>query len=575
MDSGMKSIIKQRNFPPESLAPLQTFPPIIARLYAGRGIRSPQEVARGLEHLLPPTALLGIDKAVALLAEALQKQQRFLIVGDFDADGATATAVAVRCLKALGAQQVDYIVPDRFIYGYGLTPEIVRDALPKNPDILITVDNGISSVAGVAAAKAAGIRVLITDHHLAPAVLPEADAIVNPNQAGCPFPSKALAGVGVVFYLMLALRAYLKEHGHYEGTCAPNLAQWLDILALGTVADLVPLDANNRILVQQGLARIRGGKACPGIAALLQVSGRDPRFVQASDMGFALGPRLNAAGRLEDMSVGIACLLSDSFDEALVYAQQLDQLNGERKTIEAEMQETAALLLDSLRLQAETLPLGLCLFDPSWHQGVVGILASRVKEQTHRPVICLTQISEEEVKGSARSVPGLHIRDLLDKIATQHPGLITKFGGHAMAAGLSLPEQHLNEFKTLFEAAVAEELTLADCVGELLTDGSLSENELTLTTAKLLQEAGPWGQHFPEPVFDDHFQVISMRILNEKHRKMVVQHRNGATFSAIQFNCIDLSDCTGQQVHLAYQLDINRYQGQETCQLLVRHCTWV
>jgi single-stranded-DNA-specific exonuclease len=566
----MKHIIKQRSLSPEALAALVDFPPLIARLYAGRGISSAADLARGVEQLLPPSSLQGIDKAVALLAQSLIAQERLLIVGDFDADGATATAIAVRCLKALGAEHVDYIVPDRFVYGYGLTPEIVRDALPKNPDLLITVDNGISSVAGVAAAKAAGIKVLITDHHLAPLVLPEADAIVNPNQAGCAFASKHLAGVGVIFYVMLALRSYLSAQGWFTERPMPNLAQWLDIVALGTVADLVSLDTNNRILVHQGLARIRAGRACPGIAALLQVAGRDPRHIQASDMGFALGPRLNAAGRLEDMSIGIACLLSDSFDEALALAQSLDELNGARKSIEADMQETASQLMHRLQLEEANLPLGLCLFDSSWHQGVVGILASRVKEQYHRPVICLTQISEEELKGSARSVEGVHIRDILDSIATWHPELITKFGGHAMAAGLSFPKKNLERFQHLFAEAVAQHLKPEDCVGEILSDGSLSGQELTIETAQLLQQAGPWGQHFPEPVFDDYFEVISSRLLNEKHRKMVLQHANGSSFSAIEFNSPDQVDYTGQTVRVAYQLDINRYQGRETCQLLVR-----
>lgn len=564
-------IIKQRTLCPSSLNNLHQLPPLIARLYAGRGVEAPEQILRTVDNLLSPSLLKGIDEAVALLIEGIEQHKRFLIVGDFDADGATATAIAVKGLKFLGAKHVDYIVPDRFIYGYGLTPEIVRDALPKHPDILITVDNGISSLAGVAAAKAAGLKVLITDHHLAPSELPKADAIVNPNQPGCPFPSKALAGVGVIFYLMLALRSALQAQGKYEAHSAPNLAQLLDIVALGTVADLVPFDPNNRILVHQGLARIRAGRACPGIQALLHISNRDPKFIHSSDLGFALGPRLNAAGRLEDMSVGIACLLSESFDEALAYAQQLDQLNAERKTIEAEMQETAARLLDSLQAKGDALPLGLCLFDPSWHQGVVGILASRVKEKTHRPVICLTQISEDEVKGSARSVEGLHIRDVLDQIATQHPGLITKFGGHAMAAGLSFPTSHLNRFREIFEAAVAEQLTHEACVGLIMTDGSLSAEELNVSTAKLIIEAGPWGQQFPEPVFDDEFQIVSMRILNDKHRKMILKHRSGLTLPAIQFNCEDLNDYTGQTVSCAYQLDVNRYQGKETCQLLIRH----
>lgn len=568
----MKHIIKHRSPSSHSLQNLTSLPPIIARLYAGRGISSPDETILKTEKLIPATALKGINEAVAILSQGLIEQKRFLIVGDFDADGATATAIAVRCLRALGADHVDYIVPDRFVYGYGLTPEIVRDALPKQPDILITVDNGISSIAGVAAAKAAGLQVVVTDHHIAPAELPQADAIVNPNQAGCAFSSKSLAGVGVIFYVMLALRSELNNKNWFTGKTIPNLAQWLDIVALGTVADLVPLDTNNRILVYQGLARIRAGQASPGISALLQVAGRDHRFVQASDMGFAMGPRLNAAGRLEDMSVGIACLLSDSHEEALQYAQQLDQLNAERKAIEGDMQETAAVLMDSLRLKAANLPLGLCLFDASWHQGVVGILASRVKELYHRPVICLTQISEDEVKGSARSIDGLHIRDVLDAIATQHPGLITKFGGHAMAAGLSIPRAHLERFTAIFEEAVSKLITHEDCVGELLSDGSLSHNELSLDTAKLLQQAGPWGQQFPEPVFDDIFEVSSMRILNEKHRKMMLKHSSGLTLSAIQFNCQDLKDYTGQALRVAYQLDVNRYQGNETCQLLVRHC---
>lgn len=566
----MTQIIKHREVSQEALNNLREFPPLVARLYAGRGLTRPQDLPRGVEHLFPPSGLKGIDSALELLIQGLRSNQRFLIVGDFDADGATATAIAVKGLRSLGAKQVDYIVPDRFIYGYGLTPEIVRDALLKKPDILITVDNGISSVAGVEAAKAAGLKVLITDHHLAPAVLPQADAIVNPNQPDCSFMSKSLAGVGVIFYVMLALRSALQAQGWFESHPLPNLAQLLDIVALGTVADLVPLDQNNRILVHQGLARVRAGQACPGIQALLHIANRDPRFIQASDFGFALGPRLNAAGRLEDMSVGIACLLSESFDEALVYAQQLDQFNAERKTIEADMQETADRLLDSLLSQQETLPLGLCLFDPSWHQGVVGILASRVKEKTHRPVICLTQITEDEIKGSARSVEGLHIRDILDGIATQHPGLLTKFGGHAMAAGLSLPKSNLEQFRSLFEEAVAAQLNIEDCVGVILSDGSLSADLMNVKTARLVQEAGPWGQHFPEPIFDDLFEVVSCRFLSDKHRKMVVKHASGQQYSAIQFFCKDKTDFTGQTLHLAYQLDINRYQGQETCQLLIR-----
>lgn len=560
----MKHVIKRRR--------IDASLPLIERIYRARGVENPESLSLTLAALTPFTQMKGVDDAVYILMQGLYQQKRFLIVGDFDADGATATAVAVKALKSMGAEHVDYIVPNRFEYGYGLTPEIVRDALPKKPDILITVDNGISSLEGVSAAKAAGLQVVITDHHLAPKTLPDADAIVNPNQPGCDFPSKSLAGVGVIFYVMLALRSLLREQNWFSVREEPNLAQLLDIVALGTVADVVPLDHNNRILVNQGLLRIRAGQACPGIQALLAVSGRDPRYIQSSDLGFALGPRLNAAGRLEDMSIGIACLLTEDPNKAKEYAALLDQFNVERKTIESDMQVQAVQLLESLQLEENNLPLGLSLYDGSWHQGVVGILSSRIKEQYHRPVICFTQSSEDELKGSARSVQGVHIRDVLDTLATKHPQLIKKFGGHAMAAGLTVEKTQFEDFSALFANEVSNHLTHEDCVGEILSDGPLKSDELNLQTAQLLQDAGPWGQHFPEPVFDDEFQVVSQRLLNDKHRKMVLKHSSGINLSAIQFNVNDTADLTSQTIHAAFQLDVNRWQGQASCQLLIRYC---
>lgn len=559
---------------PADLPDLGDLPPLLTRLYAARGVQSAAELDKALARLIPWRELKGIDAAVELLVTALEQGQRILIVGDFDADGATASSVGVLALRALGAAQVDYLVPNRFEYGYGLTPEIVAVALDKRPQLLITVDNGISSLDGVAAAKAAGLKVLVTDHHLPGAELPAADAIVNPNQPGCPFPSKALAGVGVIFYVLLALRARLREGDWFarHGIVEPNLAELLDLVALGSVADVVPLDANNRILVHQGLARIRAGRARPGLRALLEVAGRDHRRITATDLGFILGPRLNAAGRLDDMSLGIECLLCD--DEALArdMAAQLDQLNHDRKAIEQGMQREALAQLKELK--EDELPFGLCLFEPEWHQGVIGILASRLKERYHRPAIAFADAGDGLLKGSARSVPGLHIRDALDAVAARHPGLIVKFGGHAMAAGLSLAQANFAAFAAAFDAEVRRQLSAEDLTGRLLTDGQLAAEEFRLDLAQQLRHAGPWGQHFPEPLFHGVFEIVQQRIVGERHLKLVLRSECGrAQLDAIAFN-VDREvwpNPNVRWVEAAYKLDVNEYRGQESVQLLVAH----
>lgn len=559
---------------PSVLPDLGDLPPLLTRLYAARGVQSAAELDKALARLIPYRELLGIDAAVELLVAALEQRQRIVIVGDFDADGATASSVGVLALRMLGAAHVDYLVPNRFEYGYGLTPEIVAVALEKRPELLITVDNGISSIDGVAAAKAAGLAVLVTDHHLPGHELPAADAIVNPNQPGCSFPSKALAGVGVIFYVLLALRARLRELDWFAraGIAEPNLAELLDLVALGSVADVVPLDANNRILVHQGLARIRAGRARPGLRALLEVAGRDHRRITSTDLGFILGPRLNAAGRLDDMSLGIECLLCE--DEALArdMAQQLDQLNHDRKAIEQGMQREALAQLKDLKV--EELPFGLCLFDADWHQGVIGILASRLKERYHRPTIAFADAGDGVLKGSARSIPGFHIRDALDAVAARHPGLISKFGGHAMAAGLSLPQENFGAFAAAFDAEARRQLVEDDLAGRLLTDGALSAEEFRLDLAQQLRHAGPWGQHFPEPLFHGVFEIVQQRIVGERHLKLVLKSECGrAQLDAIAFN-IDRELWPNPNVRwaeVAYKLDVNEYRGQESVQLLVAH----
>ncbi|WP_220814444.1 single-stranded-DNA-specific exonuclease RecJ [Pseudomonas paralcaligenes] len=559
---------------PDTLPDLGNLPPLLTRLYAARGVRSAEELDKGLARLIPYQRLKGIEAAVELLVQALERRERILFVGDFDADGATASSVGVLGMRMLGAAHVDYLVPNRFEYGYGLTPEIVAVALERRPDLLVTVDNGISSVDGVAAAKAAGLRVLVTDHHLPGPELPAADAIVNPNQPGCDFPSKSLAGVGVIFYVLLALRARLREVDWFAraGIAEPNLGELLDLVALGSVADVVPLDANNRILVHQGLARIRAGRARPGLRAILEVAGRQHGRISSTDLGFILGPRLNAAGRLDDMSLGIECLLCE--DEALVrdMAQQLDDLNKDRKAIEQGMQREALAQLRDLPV--ESLPFGLCLFEPDWHQGVIGILASRLKERYHRPAIAFADAGDGLLKGSARSVPGLHIRDALDAVAARHPGLISKFGGHAMAAGLSLPQGHYGAFASAFDAEVRRQLTEDDLTGRLLSDGQLGIEEFHLELAKALRHAGPWGQHFPEPLFHGVFQIVTQRVVGEKHLKLVVKTEcGGQTLDGIAFN-IDREvwpNPNVRWVELAYKLDVNEYQGRESVQLMVAH----
>lgn len=559
---------------PAQLPDLGDLPPLLTRLYAARGVQSAAELDKGLARLIPYQQLKGIDAAVDLLVQALQQRQRILIVGDFDADGATASSVGVLGLRMLGAAHVDYLVPNRFEYGYGLTPEIVVVALQRQPELLVTVDNGISSVDGVAAAKAAGLKVLVTDHHLPGPELPAADAIVNPNQPGCAFPSKALAGVGVMFYVLLALRARLRELGWFAkaGISEPNLGELLDLVALGSVADVVPLDANNRILVHQGLARIRAGRARPGLRAVLEVAGRQHARITSTDLGFILGPRLNAAGRLDDMSLGIECLLCE--DEALArdMAQQLDELNKDRKAIEQGMQREALAQLKDLPV--ESLPFGLCLFEPDWHQGVIGILASRLKERYHRPAIAFADAGDGLLKGSARSVPGLHIRDALDAVAARHPGLISKFGGHAMAAGLSLPQEHFGAFAAAFDAEVRRQLSEDDLTGRLLSDGQLGAEEFHLELAKALRHAGPWGQHFPEPLFHGVFQIVTQRVVGEKHLKLVLKTECGSlTLDGIAFN-VDREiwpNPNVRWVELAYKLDVNEYQGRESVQLMVAH----
>ncbi|MFP6848123.1 MAG: single-stranded-DNA-specific exonuclease RecJ [Pseudomonas sp.] len=558
---------------PAVLPDLGALPPLLTRLYAARGVQSAAELDKGLARLIPYQQLKGMAEAVELLVQGLQQGQRMLIVGDFDADGATASTVGVLGLRMLGAAHVDYLVPNRFEYGYGLTPEIVAVALERQPQLLITVDNGISSVEGVAAAKAAGLTVLVTDHHLPGAELPAADAIVNPNQPGCEFPSKALAGVGVMFYVLLALRARLREMGWFSmQRPEPNLGELLDLVSLGSVADVVPLDANNRILVHQGLARIRAGRARPGLRAILEVAGRDHRRITSTDLGFILGPRLNAAGRLDDMALGIECLLCE--DEALArdMAVQLDQLNQDRKAIEQGMQREALAQLKDLPL--EDMPFGLCLFEADWHQGVIGILASRLKERYHRPTIAFADAGDGVLKGSARSVPGFHIRDALDAVAAKHPQLISKFGGHAMAAGLSLPEANFAAFAAAFDAEVRRQLCEDDLTGRLLSDGALSIEEFHLPLAKELRNAGPWGQHFPEPLFHGVFQLVQQRVVGERHLKVVLKSECGSVqLDGIAFG-VDRDiwpNPTVRWVELAYKLDVNEFRGQESVQLLIAH----
>lgn len=551
--------------------------PLLQRIYQSRGIDSQASLDRRLNCLPEPQSMTGLDAATLRLVTAAQNQQSVLIVGDFDADGATSSALMVLGLRAMSFQAVDFLVPNRFDYGYGLTPEIVDLAAGKSPDLIITVDNGISSVEGVARANKLGIEVIVTDHHLPGSQLPDAVAIVNPNQQGCDFPSKNLAGVGVAFYLLIALRTELRRQQWFDQQqiAEPNLSQWLDLVALGTVADVVPLDQVNRALVHQGLLRIRSGHSRPGIQALLRIAGKNPARLVATDLGFALGPRLNAAGRLDDISLGIQCLLCDDPQQALHTAQALDELNQDRKSIETGMQQQALAIVEQLGLEDKSMPAALCLFQPDWHQGVVGLLASRIKEKYHRPVVAFARGDNGELKGSSRSIPGLHIRDALDAVATQNPGLITKFGGHAMAAGLSLTEDKLAEFEQAFQQQVAELISEDDLQARLVTDGSLDAHQLSMHTAELLRDAGPWGQQFPEPCFQGDFHIVQQRIVGEKHLKLVLapQNQPEIAIDAIWFN-IDTArwpNPEAQTVQCVYRLDINEFRGVESLQLMVQH----
>lgn len=555
--------IKQRTYTETVFQDLQTqgLSPLLARLLAARAVTSEDWPLQEMPDLLKPEALTGATEMAKQLAEAIAQKKRILIIGDYDADGATATSVAMRGLRMMGAE-VDFLVPNRFEYGYGLTPEIVALAAQQHPDVILTVDNGIASLDGVAAAKALGLQVLITDHHLPAEQTPIADCIVNPNQRGCAFPSKHLAGVGVMFYVLIALRAELKQRGTLTAQ-AVHLGSLLDLVALGTVADLVKLDTNNRILVRQGLKRIRQGQACPGILAILKLAGRDPTQVSAQDLGFYVGPRLNAAGRLDDMTIGIRCLLAETPQEAMQYAQQLQVLNAERKQIEAEMQwDAMADLTQDFRQTQYT----ISVFQPDWHQGVIGILASRIKERFHRPVIAFADAGDGLIKGSGRSIAGLHLRDALDVVTKQQPDLIIKFGGHAMAAGLSIRAEDFVRFQQTFEQ-VAQRLMDAEMLHEVLeTDGALAVQEMTLQTAEALSQQ-VWGQGFPQPVFYDHFQVLQQKVLGEKHLKLRLQKQQ-QQFDAIYFQHAEFLP---EAVDIAYALQVNEFNGTRNLQLQVVH----
>lgn len=540
----------------------QGIAPILARLLAARGVQNAGECDASLAKLLPPETLTNAPEMAQLLADAIAAGKKLLIVGDYDADGATATAVAMKGLQNMGAR-VGFLVPNRFEYGYGLTPEIVALAAQQKPDFIITVDNGIASVEGVKAANDLGIQVLITDHHLPAEATPDAACIVNPNQRGCNFPSKNLAGVGVMFYVLLALRAELRKRGAFAQKNEPNLTELLDLVALGTVADLVKLDANNRILVEQGLRRIRAGIGSAGILALLEVAGRNPQKATAQDLGFYVGPRLNAAGRLDDMTLGIQCLLAEAAGPAQVLAQTLHGLNAERRNIEADMHDSALANLGDVDV---TNRYSISLFEPGWHQGVVGILASRLKEKYHRPTIIFADAGDGLLKGSGRSVPGLHLRDALDLVSKRQPNLVVKFGGHAMAAGLSIRQSDFTRFADAFEQVLSEWMTEEDLEAVMETDGSLESSLMGLETARVLAY-GVWGQGFPQPLFCDTFHVVQQRIVGEKHSKLLLE-KDRKRFDAIYFNCVD---DLPENISIVYALETNEYKGLQSVQLLIRH----
>ena len=538
--------------------------PLLARILSSRGVLSSDDLDHSLRGLLAPDSFLGIREAATILAEALESDSSILIVGDFDADGATSCTLMVTGLRAMGARQVNYLVPDRFKFGYGLTPEIVDVAVQFKPDVIVTVDNGIASVEGVAHANALGIPVVVTDHHLPGNELPAAAAIVNPNQVGCKFPSKALAGVGVAFYLLSVLRAELRNRNWFAHHPEINLAEWLDLVALGTIADVVPMDQNNRRLVEEGIRRIRGGYCRPGLKALLVVAGVNPKHLTTRDLAFSIAPRLNAAGRLQDMSIGIECLLADEV-RAVALAETLDTLNNERKEIETDMRDVALGHLKQLSLDEETAA-GLCFYRPDWHQGVVGIVASRIKEKSHRPVIAFAKAGDGELKGSGRSVAGFHLRDALNSIATRHPGLLLKFGGHAMAAGLSLFEADYKRFREAFDKEVRSSLGEAKIEQVVMSDGEIAE-PVTVRLAKEIERAAPWGQGFSEPEFDGKFEILDQRIVGGRHLKLLLQPEMGDPVEAICFNHGGLAE--NRHIRCAYRLEVNRFKGMEKPQLIV------
>jgi len=572
----LKSIVRQSepvsspdDIPPEGISPL------LWRIYRARGIAAATDLERELASMIPPDRMAGLEEAVTIMFDAVRDARRILIVGDFDADGATSCALAVLVLRSFGHPEVQFLVPNRFEFGYGLTPEIVEHARALKPELIVTVDNGISSVSGVAAANELGWQVVVTDHHLAGPVLPQAEALVNPNLPDNGFPSKALAGVGVIFYVLLGLRSRLRTAGWFEarGIPVPNMADFLDLVALGTVADVVPLDRNNRILVHQGLKRIRSGRCRPGITALLRVAGRNPARARAADMGFAVGPRLNAAGRIDDMSLGIDCLLTGDPDQANRLATELDRLNRERRTIEGEMKQQAEAELEAWAPDDKgELPWGLCLYQQGWHQGVIGILASRVKERYHRPVIAFAPGADDMIKGSARSIPGLHIRDALDEVAVLRPGLLQKFGGHAMAAGMTIREADFNDFAQAFDEVVRAHLQPDDLNAVLHSDGTIADDEMTLETARTITDGGPWGQGFAEPLFDGRFEVVSSRVVGGKHWKLVLcPAGSDLAVDAIAFNACETLPVMPQRVHAAYRLDENEWQGRVSLQLRIEY----
>ncbi|WP_258271144.1 single-stranded-DNA-specific exonuclease RecJ [Aggregatibacter actinomycetemcomitans] len=546
--------------------------PLLDRLYRSRHIKNACQLDRTLAAIHNPNLMSGLDDAVALLLEAYEKQQKIVIVGDFDADGATSTALAVLALRQLGFVNVAYLVPNRFEQGYGLSVAVAQEALALDVELLITVDNGVSSHEGVAFLKERGVNVIVTDHHLPPESLPSADAIINPNLAHCGFPSKNLAGVGVAFYLMLALRAKFRELGMFDAKNQPNFTELLDLVALGTVSDVVPLDQNNRILVYQGLARIKAQRCRFGIRALAEVAKRDLAGFSASDLGFSIAPRLNAAGRLDNMSVGVELLLAEDMESARALALELDGLNQARKEIEQGMKLEALKICQNLTALENQLPHSIVLYQADWHQGVLGIVASRIKDQFHRPVIAFAQEQDGILKGSARSIPGLHIRDALERVYSQHPDLILKFGGHTMAAGLSINENYFADFQRIFNETVSELLAQEQLQGSIWTDGELSVNELNLNTAERLKSAGPWGQAFPEPLFDGEFKILQQRLVGEKHLKMMVESKlGGPLMDAIAFN-VDTRyypDLSIKTAKLVYKLDINEFRGNRDIQLLI------